>query len=136
MHDQTLIQFRCTALVVDDEEDLREILINMLTSLGLTVQSAPDGKAALEKIKGNHFDLVISDIIMPIMDGINLFEAMRQDQTIHQPRFIFISGGGVTDNQKLEAISTMIDGILTKPCRRNLIIEKLCQLFPDKVLKK
>jgi CheY-like chemotaxis protein len=61
-----------TILVVDDEEPMRSMIVNFLSSLGHSCLTAIDGVDALEKMKGNKIDAVITDIKMPNMDGITL----------------------------------------------------------------
>jgi CheY-like chemotaxis protein len=66
-------------LVVEDDLFLRELYTNILSGEGYKVDSAQDGKIALEKMKIGGYNLVLMDIIMPVMDGIT---AMKQMQTI------------------------------------------------------
>ncbi len=65
-------------LVVDDEEAIREVVSTMLESKGYHCISVPNGRAAQEQVKRSTPDLVLSDMIMPEMDGIKLLEWMRQ----------------------------------------------------------
>jgi putative nucleotidyltransferase with HDIG domain len=65
-------------LVVDDEEAIREVVSTMLESKGYHCTSVPNGRAAQEQVKRFTPDLVLSDMIMPEMDGIKLLEWMRQ----------------------------------------------------------
>jgi CheY-like chemotaxis protein len=68
-----------TILVVDDEELIRNLVVTFLSKLGHSCVSAIDGVDALNKMKGNKFDAVITDIKMPNMDGIHLaIEISRQ----------------------------------------------------------
>ncbi len=61
-----------TILVVDDEELIRELIVTFLIKLGHSCLTAIDGRDALDKLKGNKFDAVVTDIKMPNMDGIIL----------------------------------------------------------------
>ncbi len=63
---------RYTILIVDDEELIRNLLVTFLSKVGHLCVTANNGVAALDKMKGNKFDAVITDIIMPEMDGIIL----------------------------------------------------------------
>ena len=65
-------------LVVEDDLFLRELYTDILTAEGYKVESAADGEEALQKIKVGGYDLILLDIIMPKMDGL---EVMRQVQT-------------------------------------------------------
>lgn len=66
-------------LVVDDEPDIRFILRHILQREGYEVDVAINGAAALECVKEGHPDLVITDLMMPVMDGNELVERLRSD---------------------------------------------------------
>ncbi len=87
-------------LVVDDEEDVRDIMEAVLTGEGFDVDTATNGLEALEKYKeslkkGDPFDVIITDLMMPVMDGINLIEEIQKLET--QPLIIVITGFGTID---------------------------------------
>ena len=65
-------------LVVDDEEAIREVVSTMLESRGYQCTSVSNGRAAQESVKRQTPDLVLSDMIMPEMDGIKLLDWLRQ----------------------------------------------------------
>ncbi|MBV8029924.1 MAG: response regulator [Betaproteobacteria bacterium] len=64
-------------LVVDDSTTMRQMVAFTLTSAGHDVTEAPDGNQALAKAKGKKFDLVITDVNMPGMNGIDLVQSLR-----------------------------------------------------------
>lgn len=65
-------------LIVDDSHSIRELLSSVLRKAGFDVTSADDGKAGLQTAKKSTFDLVITDINMPVMDGIELLGNLRK----------------------------------------------------------
>lgn len=70
-------------LVVDDEEAIREVVSTMLQAQGYECSAVGNGRAALEHLQGNSLDLVLSDMVMPEMDGLKLLEWMRtHDQDV------------------------------------------------------
>jgi len=79
-------------LIVDDEEGMVNVLRALLQSKGYEVLSARNGSEALERIKQVKVDVVISDIYMPVMDGIRLHKALRERPETAKMPFIFISG--------------------------------------------
>jgi len=83
-----------TVLIVEDEDEVRHVLVEALAGLGYTVFEAADGVEALARLErgDSPVDLVISDVIMPRMGGWELFEAARR--LPHRPRFLFSSGYG------------------------------------------
>src|SRR5580698_2697640 len=80
-----------TILVVDDEPALREIVSTWFSRAGAAVATAADGAEGLALLDARHFDLVISDIRMPVMDGIRLLGTARA-RGLKIPTVLFISG--------------------------------------------
>lgn len=64
-------------LVVEDERDIRELLVYVLTREGYRVLHAPNGQAALEKLERSDVDLVLTDVTMPVMDGAQMAKLIR-----------------------------------------------------------
>jgi len=67
-------------LVVDDEQDVRRMLQRCLARVGFATVEAPHGQAALDLLREEHFDLVVSDVQMPVMTGIELLEAVQHER--------------------------------------------------------
>jgi DNA-binding NtrC family response regulator len=84
----TGFESRKSILVVDDSEGLREFLSILLHEEG-TVYTAVNGFDALSKFAGNHFDIVVSDIEMPVMNGIELYKNVAP---VYKDLFLFFSG--------------------------------------------
>lgn len=73
-------------LVVDDYQNMRRNLVDGMKQLGMTVSEATNGIEALEQLRQGRFDLVLTDIVMPEMDGFELCEEIRkQPQLRHLP---------------------------------------------------
>jgi DNA-binding response OmpR family regulator len=66
-------------LVVDDDPEIVTMLSTRLTKRGYQVTTASDGKAAIEMARKNHPDLVLLDVMMPVLDGVGTLRAMRAD---------------------------------------------------------
>jgi two-component system cell cycle sensor histidine kinase/response regulator CckA len=79
-----------TILIAEDEERIRVSAKRILEYYGYRVLLAPDGQAALELLDENPVDLVVSDVVMPRMNGTQLYEAVRERGT--PVRFLFTSG--------------------------------------------
>jgi CheY-like chemotaxis protein len=97
-----------TVLLVDDEETFRSILRDILSAKGWEVVQARNGQEAMQKLSSFHVDIIVSDIYMPVMDGLKLNAAVRADPKIAQMPFLFISGyddgytAGAVRNPRLE----------------------------------
>jgi two-component system, chemotaxis family, chemotaxis protein CheY len=77
-------------LVVDDEKGIRFLLSEVLLHSGFEVSLARDGQESLEKMENNHFDLVVTDINMPRLDGVSMLKSMRQ--TGREEKIIIMTG--------------------------------------------
>ena len=79
-----------TVLVVDDEFGIGEVLEAILTDEGYRVVTAINGHHALERLAGNRVDLILSDLMMPVMDGATLFKALRADERYRDIPFVLM----------------------------------------------
>lgn len=103
-------------LLIDDEKAMRETLADCLDSAGHEVQQADNGKTALRLIQDTPYDLIVMDVFMPEMDGIELIQALRKLED--HPPIITISGGGGVLPPSWAAKITEVYGVrsaLTKP---------------------
>jgi len=101
-------------LIVEDDATFRGLLADILEDAGHEVAQAPDGAAGLLMLKRDSFDLVLSDLKMPKMGGIELFRASRSDPSA--PPFVLITAFGTVE----EAVAAIKDGVsdfLTKPLK-------------------
>jgi CheY-like chemotaxis protein len=78
-------------LVVDDEDNLRDVLVEVLKRDGHEVDSAADGTEGARRTEEKRYDLVITDLRMPGLEGPELYHAVRQQYSDSPPRFIFMS---------------------------------------------
>lgn len=110
-------------LIVDDEMLAIQRLQKLLEKIeGFTcVDTAQDGGEALEKIRLVHPDIVLSDIRMPDMDGIELVKAAKEDNTIHSV-FIFTTA---YEEHALKAFDLQVSGYLLKPINQEKLLEAL-----------
>ncbi|PJA78554.1 MAG: hypothetical protein CO149_03410 [Nitrospirae bacterium CG_4_9_14_3_um_filter_51_5] len=100
-------------LVVDDDKGVREALSEFLLSLGYTVVMAENGEEALKQYRKGDFDVIMADLIMPNMDGMELLRRIRDiknDEVI----FLMITGHP-SIGTAVEAINRGADDYITKP---------------------
>jgi CheY-like chemotaxis protein len=103
-------------LIVDDDVHLRQVIERLLTVRGHQVTTAANGKGAIAIVDQQQIDLVITDILMPDMDGYELISALRKRPD--PPRIIAMSGGsGSLDSSYLLRVarSMKVDKLLEKP---------------------
>ena len=105
---------RSRVLVVDDESSIRELLAKTLALAEYDVDTAPDGRAALERLRLGNYDLLIADLKMPGMDGLTL---IREAKRLKADIPVIIITGFSTESSAIEAVNLGVAGYLTKPFR-------------------
>ena len=105
---------RSRVLVVDDESSIRELLQKTLALAEYEVDTAPDGRAALERLRLGNYDLLIADLKMPGMDGLTL---IREAKRLKTDLPVIIITGFSTESSAIEAVNLGVAGYLTKPFR-------------------
>jgi len=111
-------------LLADDNSDMREYVGRLLTGRGYEVESVADGQAALGAALIAPPDLVLSDVMMPVLDGIGLLKALRADQrTTRIPVILLSARAG--EEAKLEGLATGADDYLIKPFSSRELVAKV-----------
>jgi excisionase family DNA binding protein len=105
---------RSRVLVVDDESSIRELLQKTLALAEYDVDVAPDGRAALERLRLGNYDLLIADLKMPGMDGLTL---IREAKRLKTDLPVIIITGFSTESSAIDAVNLGVAGYLTKPFR-------------------
>ena len=119
-----------TILLVDDEDLLREGIREILELSDYQVIEARDGEEALQKFAVNNVDLVISDIIMPNMDGVEFVSRLRD--SFPAIPILTISGGSRVVSARFGLDSALLSGAndsLTKPFNAKQLLEKVQKLL-------
>lgn len=102
-------------LIAEDHPDSRLVLQRTLESAGHTVLAAVNGEEALNKAKSTPPDLIISDILMPVMDGFKLCYAVKQDEQLCHIPFIFYTATYIDIEDEQLALKLGADRFLVKP---------------------
>jgi two-component system, chemotaxis family, chemotaxis protein CheY len=115
-------------LIVDDSRSIRELLTSVLHGAGHSVTSAEDGEDGLNIAKTSKFDLVITDVNMPVMDGIELLKCLRTlpDYTF---RPILILTTEFSQEMKMKGKSAGATGWLVKPFDPAKLIDVIKRLL-------
>ncbi len=114
---------RLHALVVEDSPPMRKMIVFALSRIkGLAVAEADDGVDALRRLAGTKFDLIITDINMPILDGLKLVKRLRADEAyMHVPIIIITTEGAAEDRQRALALGA--NAYITKPIQAPQVIK-------------
>lgn len=117
------------ALIVDDQASIRQVLANNLAQLGFTqVAQRKDGKEALDYLGQNPTHLVISDFNMPVMDGLALLRAVRENPKTQKTAFVILTSEASRDLVQ-EAIKAGVNNFLAKPYTVAKLREVLEKVF-------
>lgn len=114
-------------LVIDDEDEIKELMANYLLKSQIEsdqIVFASDGKEALAKIQNQDFALIIVDILMPKMNGLQLIKELKMRKKYRDIPILISSGTIEAENVK-SAIAMGVNHIIVKPFTYNIFIEKL-----------
>lgn len=123
-----------TILVVDDEKDLLDLIEYNLRKEGFEVLKAENGQQGIEVAKKNKPDLVLLDIMMPKMDGLEAVEIMRQDNDLKNIPIIFLTARS-DEKTEVEGLNKGGDDYITKPISTTKLISRIkavMRRFDDK----
>ena len=115
-------------LIVDDEVDICEFLSYNLKNAGYTIETANNGQQCLKKLNFFSQDLIILDIMMPKMDGIQTCEAIKKDPKFQDVIILFLSARNEAFSQ-ISCYEAGADDFLTKPIHIKLLMKKISSLF-------
>lgn len=113
-----------TVLVVDDEDSIVDLLAEVISDAGHTALTATNGFDALELARSHHPTLVISDVMMPLMDGYTLVKALHADPALADTMVILMSAGFKQEQSHLGTSMAFIP----KPLDLNMIEHLLPRL--------
>ncbi len=119
-------------LVVDDDADMREWVREELASEGFAVETAPGGRAGLERVKQGGLDLVVSDVKMPDLDGLDLLREVRELEP--SPFVIIVTGFGAIDTA-IRAVKLGAYDYITKPFKIDQLLLSIDKALAERTLR-
>ena len=115
-------------LLVDDEPDILEIISYNLTAQGYTVLTANNGQKAIKKAQKEKPQLIILDVMMPEMDGIEACEQIRKIPELQDTIITFLTARG-EDYSQLAGFEAGADDYITKPIKPKVLVSKIKSLL-------
>lgn len=109
-------------LIVEDEHDIREIYAEVLASAGYKVSQAADGEEGIQKIRNEHWDILLLDIMLPGKDGLKILKEIRENPEIKKGPIIALTNLN-SENIIQEVFGSGADGYLIKS-----------EITPDKIV--
>jgi CheY-like chemotaxis protein len=117
-----------TVLVVDDHEDNRELFATMLRDEGIVVTTASDGVDALDLAAREKPDVILMDLAMPRMDGIEAIAALRREEH-GRAAFIIVVSASCDRASRTRAEEAGADAFLQKPCSPRALLDAVNEAF-------
>ena len=115
-------------LIVEDSVTILEVLSFSLDKHGFKVQAASDGEKALKFLDGTHFDLIITDLYMPKMDGLELVKKIKSMEAYKNIPILLLTTE-TQQNKKLEAKKAGVTGWVIKPFVPEKLIRAIKKLL-------
>lgn len=126
-----------SVLVVDDNQDVRDLVVHFLDSQGFHVFSAADGEKALAILNANQIDLVLLDVMMPGLSGLDVLKEIRSgsNKNIREIPVMMITAKSSTEDID-KALALGANSYIVKPFRGNNVREKVHALFATPIGEK
>ncbi|PWT93044.1 MAG: hypothetical protein C5B55_05250 [Blastocatellia bacterium] len=119
---------RGRVLIVDDDRRVLDLLIDLLNEEGYELLSAVDGEEGFELASSSEPDLVISDVVMPVVDGLELCRRLKEDPRTANVPVLLISGTRRSDDDDLQGLYAGADDYLELPFRNDELLVKVARL--------
>ena len=119
-----------TVLVVDDLPDVRQVHTRFFHGSGMEVFSAENGAQALDSARRLVPDVVVTDVDMPVMDGLDLCRQLRADAATRTVVVVMVTGDASAQEEAAKAAGC--DAVLPKPCSRTLLLATIRRLLENR----
>ncbi len=121
-----------SCLVVEDSPMMRQLIVYALSRIpGIKVTEADDGVDGLRKLASGKFDIILTDINMPIMDGLKLVKRVRTDPVHKDTPIIIITTEGAEEDKK-RALDLGANAYITKPIQSPQVVSRVKELLKIK----
>ncbi len=115
-------------LVIDDEEDIRELLDYNLTKEGFRVYTEPDGNSGLKVIRERRPDLIVLDLMLPGLDGLDVCRIVKNDKELSHIPIVMLTAKG-EEEDVITGLELGADDYITKPFSMYILIARIKAIF-------
>ncbi|TSA54660.1 MAG: response regulator [Planctomycetaceae bacterium] len=126
---------KMNVLIAEDNEESRYLLKKLLKGYGHEITAVPNGVEALEQAMAQPPDIIVSDIMMPEMDGFQLCQECKQNEHLKDIPFIFYTATYTSNEDEKFALSLGADAFILKPAEPDIFVRKLSEEFEKAKLK-
>lgn len=112
-------------LVVDDEEDIRFLLRKILEKADYSVSEAENAQKALEKLFQDKFDLLLLDVMMPDIDGVELSRKIRENEKLKKIPIVMLTVMSATEDKEWGFDYGLCDAYVTKPIIKSMLLNTI-----------
>lgn len=123
-----MIKKKNTVVLIEDDQSLGDSILELLNFHGYTVKWFFDGLNALDFLKNNIPDIIISDLMMPLMNGESVYVNLKKDKKYNSIPFIMISAN-INDEIKIKQLQNGVTDFITKPFKSTELILKIKNLL-------
>jgi two-component system, OmpR family, response regulator len=102
-------------LLIDDNKDIADMVRLCLESQDIECKLIGDGRAGLQSIRENNFDVVLLDLAIPEFSGFDIFKALKDEGLLESTNVLIFTASSVTDQEVQEMLSSGAKGVLRKP---------------------
>jgi CheY-like chemotaxis protein len=122
---------RLNIIIADDNDAINQLLKKILSNFGHRITIAQNGQDAWEEIQSQRYDLVITDLHMPVLDGFGLIKKIRDEYKIYGPRIIILTGSQIEILQS-ESKKWDISAVVRKPLTDIFVLQRIiCDIFQN-----
>jgi two-component system chemotaxis response regulator CheY len=119
-----------TVLVVDDSTSMRQMVAFTMKEAGFDVIEGRNGQEAISRVQGNSVNLVITDLNMPVMDGIALIKNVRSQPAMNNKPILMLTTEGLATRQAQEGKAAGASGWIVKPVDPERLLQTLARVLP------
>ncbi|MCD4785051.1 MAG: response regulator [Candidatus Eremiobacteraeota bacterium] len=122
-------------LIIEDEEQIRKEIRRIVSAPGIHVDEAEDGSSAIMKINNNRYDLVILDLVLPNVDGMDVLREIRDNEEMSELPVVILSSKN-KDEDVFEGYRNKTNYYITKPFTEDQLIKGIELIFGEGAIRK